>query len=139
MGVRLGWSQPFHTNDLREAGFIPSLWDPASAVRLVPCTTTSRTCPPGTSPGVQVGSIIIGSGNVNDGTVDRVLNPNYPQGLRNNWGPTEGPRFGFAYDPFGKGTTAVRGGCGLVYCNRDRRNLYFHLFINSPGQNNPAI
>lgn len=139
MGVRFGWSEPFHTNDLHEAGFIPSLWDPASAVRLVPCTATSRTCPPGTAPSVQVGSIIIGSGNINDGTVDRVLNPNYPQGLRNDWGPTVAPRFGFAYDPFGKGTTAIRSGFGMFYDVRDRDNFYLNLFKNPPLQNNPIV
>src|SRR5262252_5648384 len=139
MGVRFGWSQPFHTNDLHEAGFVPALWNPASAVKLVPCTATSLTCPPGTSPGVQVGSIIIGSGNINDGTVDRVLNPDYPQGLRNNWGPTVAPRFGFAYDPFGRGTTAVRGGFGMFYDVRDRDNFYLNLFKNPPLQNNPTI
>jgi hypothetical protein len=71
--------------------------------------------------------------------VDRVLNPDYPQGLRNNWGPTVAPRFGFAYDPFGRGTTAVRGGFGIFYDVRDRDNFYLNLFKNPPLQNNPAI
>jgi hypothetical protein len=115
--------QPFFQNY-----FDPTLYDPAQAVTI---QTAIGSCPDGSGTAQTIGSICPNSGNPFNGIVQE--NHGIPPGFAKHRYNNFAPRFGFSYDPFGDGKTAIRAGAGVFY-ERIRQN------VNSfDGLGNPPL
>jgi Carboxypeptidase regulatory-like domain/TonB-dependent Receptor Plug Domain len=145
LGVRFGWGQPWHSLQNREAGFLPWLWDSKQTIKLVqPILSGGKrlALDPYTGailPAVNIGAIAQGGGNPYNGIVNRLTNPDYPQGLRQTDGIKTAPRVGFAWDPFGRGKTVIRGGGGLFYSVHELDNYANSMQSTPPLQYNSQI
>ena len=144
IGVRFYHQTPQEDHNNTFVNFNPALYSKAAMPRIyVPaCGTGVTTCTsstglvakdPGTGATASsglIGDFVPNTGNPTAGL--QVLGLNGVPLAPYHMAPLAvGPRIGFAYDLFGNGTTALRGGAGMFY-NRLDGNQYYGLSGQAP-------
>jgi hypothetical protein len=129
----------------QSSSFVPSRYDPAKAPLLYQpaLNGSTRVAVDPRNPGkfypeALVGFIIPGTGDPLNGIVVSG-EPGYPRSLVDYQGILPAPRLGFAYDIFGDGRAALRGGFGVIYNPRNGGGVTGDLQSNPPNVYTPQM
>ena len=136
-GLRLYWISPITDRDNLMGAFVPSAYDASRPMRLIsPAIVGGRRVGQHpvtgqTYPDAAVGAIAPGAGLAYNGMVLATVSKDHPPGMVNGSGTLWAPRVGFAYDVFGNGSTAIRGGFGMFYTGYTTE-LFGNYFVRQP-------
>jgi len=144
-GMRFYRVFPLVERDNLVSGFDPARYDPARRVALIAPAlrgTTRVGLHPVTGevyPAALIGAIAPNLGDPFNGMVVPARDSSYPRALHEDRGTHYAPRFGFAFDPTGKGKTAIRSGFGMFY-NRQNLGATLNEFtVQQPLVLNPIV
>ncbi len=131
--------------DYQSSSFVPSLYSVGNAPLLYqPALNGSKRVaidprnPTAYLPEALVGQIVPNTGNLLNGIVVSGQS-GYPRALVDYQGILPAPRLGFAYDLFGNGVAALRGGFGVMYNPRNNGGLTGDMQSNPPNLYIPTV
>jgi hypothetical protein len=145
-GARFSWFTPWKVNKGLGAEFVMDRYDPAQVPPLYypyldPITGARLARNPSNPSDIQP-EVYIGAFTSDFSFPGMVLSSDtsYPEAFRKQQPIQVSPRFGFSYDPFGDGKTAIRGGFGIIKQTAPSYSTYaWSMVTNPPVQNQPHI